>query len=111
MKLVDDTLLRRHIVLLHDEDNSLLDFYNKAASAAVLNHMKSDGTDYIDSSEDVVVELVPPEVQEAVLIMVHYFYNDRGGENSADWANGMLPPSVMALLRNHRDPTISYEES
>lgn len=110
MKLVDDTIVRRHLVTLHDEDTSLINFYTESASAAVLTHMKSDGTDYVDSSDDVNFDLVPADVQQAVLIMIHYFYNDRGGENSADWANGNLPPSVMALLRSRRDPTVSYEE-
>lgn len=112
MMLVSLAQGKRHLrVILDDEDeNADIELKIKAASAAVLNYLKSradaflDSSGYIeyDSNDDPVG--VPENVQAATLLMLGYLYKDR--DNNADnaYQQGYLPAPVTALLYPNRDP-------
>ena len=104
MKLVELADAKAHLNMDHSSDDDLIGTYIDAASAAVLNYMKIDGSDYEDSS-GVNAELIPDDVKIATLILVHYFYNDRGGDDPNSFERGYLPKPVTALLYAYRDPT------
>lgn len=86
------------------DDNTDLTLKIEAASDAVLNYLKSDGEDYLDSSGDVVAENVPNAVRMATLLLVGVFYSNR--DNSTEFERGYLPPVVTALLYPLRAPAI-----
>ena len=105
IQLVTLAAAKSQVEVDHDSDDSLIYIYIEAASAAVLNYLdRSDAAEYLDTSDDVDIETVEPEVKQAVLLLVNYFYNDRGGENSGEYEFGYLPRPVISILYPLRDP-------
>lgn len=121
MSYVDLTTAKHHLGMDHDEDDSLIEIYIKAASAAVKNYLKSAlpfeverdqfGNPVLDSSGERVLitdtagdYVISSEVVSATLILIGHFYKDR--DNNADGAfeQGYLPKPVTALLYPLRDP-------
>lgn len=121
MNYVDLPTAKLHLGMDHDEDDSLIDIYIKAASAAVKNYLKSAlpfeverdafGNVVLDSSGDKVLVtdssgdyIISSEVVSATLILIGHLYKDR--DNNADGAfdQGYLPKPVTALLYPLRDP-------
>lgn len=77
----------------------------EAASDAVLNYLKIDGTQYLDSSD--YVDSVPYAVQAATLLMTGYLYRLRDNNEGGEYQQGYLPMPVTALLYPLRDPAIA----
>jgi len=105
IQLVTLAAAKSQISMDHDSDDSLIYIYIEAASAAVLNYLdRSDAAEYLDTSDEVDIETVEPEVKQAVLLLVNYYYNDRGGENDGAWEMGYLPRPIISILYPLRDP-------
>ena len=121
MSYVTLTTAKMHLGMDHDDDDSLIQIYINAASAAVKNYLKSSlpfeverdgvGNVVLDSSGDPVLivdssgtYVIRSEVVSATLILIGHFYKDR--DNNADGAfePGYLPKPVTALLYPLRDP-------
>lgn len=124
MTYVDLPTAKKHIGMDHDDDDSLIELYIKAASGAVKNYLKSSlpfevvrdefGNPAIDSNDDPVLVVdssgafvIRSEVVSATLILIGHFYKDR--DNNADGAfqQGYLPMPVTALLWPLRDPALA----
>lgn len=121
MSYVTLATTKLHLGMDHDDDDSLIQIYINAASAAVKNYLKSSlpfeverdgvGNVVLDSSGDPVLivdssgaYVIRSEVVSATLILIGHFYKDR--DNNADGAfeQGYLPKPVTALLYPLRDP-------
>jgi hypothetical protein len=106
-----------------DDDNDLT-LKIKAASAAIINYLKStspytpeldsSGEIVVDSNGDIVYEVdsaghkIPlPEVKESVLYLLGIFYRDRDGQDVTNWEQGYLPFPVVALLNPLRNPALA----
>jgi hypothetical protein len=106
IQLVTLAAAKAQLSMDHDSDDSLIYIFIEAASSAVLNYLnRSDAAEYLDTSDEVDLETVEPEVKQAVLLLVNYFYNDRGGDDPGAYEHGYLPTPVIALLYPLRDPT------
>lgn len=76
----------------------------EAASDAVLNYLKIDGSQYTDTSG--IVD-APYAVQAATLLMVGYLYRMRDSNEGGEYQQGYLPMPVTALLYPLRSPAIA----
>lgn len=113
MKLVSLAQGKRHLrVDFEDEDNDI-ELKVHAASAAVLNYLKSGADAFLDSSGGVIEDSsgdpvgIPFEVQAATLLMLGYLYKDRDTNAGGEYEQGYLPKPVTALLYPLRDPAYS----
>jgi hypothetical protein len=119
VKLVTLEQASDHLRRDTSDDNNDLSLKIEAASGAVLRYLNGapywvpllgpDGTPLLDSSGDPIYEqdtagdrIVLPEVQNATLMLVGYFYKERDGSNEhavpAQFGYGYLPIGVTALL-------------
>lgn len=115
MMLVSLNKGKEHLRMDHDAEDNLITTYIRAASAAVVNYLKSGADAFLDSAGEVEFDSsdepigVPFEVQAATLLMLGYLYKHR--DNNDGWAidgafgQGTLPMPVTALLYPLRDPT------
>lgn len=78
----------------------------RGASVAVLRYLKTPDA-YQDSAGDIVEDLVPEDVQLAVLMLVGQQLRDPDGVEGKDWDDGYLPRPVKSLLYPLRDPTLA----
>lgn len=114
MMLVSLEEAKKHIRVDHDDEDAEITLYLKAASAAVINYLKTYAERYFDSNSDIIedsngiVSDVGFEVQAATLLMVGYLYRLRDdNDNSsfrASFEFGQLPIPVISLLYPLRDP-------
>lgn len=108
----------------HDDDDSLIESYIKAASKAVKNYLKSaspfeverdeHGNPVEDTSGAPVYVLdsqgsmiVSAEVHQATLLLVGYFYKDRDNNADGAYEQGYLPKPVTALIYPLRTPALA----
>lgn len=102
----------------HDEDDAHITLLVNAASAAVIDYLKSGADAFLDSSGEVQIGSsngepigVPFNVQAATLIMTAEMYKNReaeqDGEIDPQWGYGYLPRPVVALLYPLRDPALA----
>ena len=118
--LVTMAQARRHLRLDDEDSEGDLDLELKvyAASAIVLNYLKSRADAYLDSSGLVIVDsdgapMVPFEMQAATLLMLGYLHrlrdaNDDGsGSSMKAFEQGFLPTPVTAILYSLRDPALA----
>ncbi|MFL3604301.1 head-tail connector protein [Pseudomonas aeruginosa] len=115
---------KAHLGMEHDEDDTLISAYISAASGAVKNYLKSasayeverDSNDdpALDSNGDPVyardsngAKEVRLEVQQAVLLLIGFFYKDRDENPDGAFEQGYLPKPVTALLYPLRDPALA----
>jgi hypothetical protein len=121
MKLITVAQARAHVRVDHQAEDAQLDEFVEAASAAVVNYLKSGADVFLntlglpeeiysdDSPPQVIAYAVPAEVQVATKILVGYFFRNRDGRepNADGWQPGYLPPAVTALLYPLRDPALA----
>lgn len=112
MMLVRLDQAKDHLRVDHNFEDYLITTYIHAASGAVLNYLKSDGSEYLDSSGDVIFDssgksIVPSEIVAATLIMTDYLYRLRGDNQDGAYERGYLPMPITALLYPLRDPAIA----
>ncbi|GGZ83256.1 hypothetical protein GCM10007161_13420 [Ignatzschineria indica] len=81
----------------HEFDDELINLYIKTASAAVARYLKRD---------DLSAENAPIEAKYATLAYVGKMYKDRDNDEDRDYAHGMLPNFVTAILYPLREPTV-----
>lgn len=115
---------KAHLGMDHDEDDTLISAYISAASGAVKNYLKSASAYEVerDSNDDPVLDSngdpvyardsngakeVRLEVQQAVLLLIGYFYKNRDENPDNAFAQGYLPAPVTALLYPLRDPALA----
>lgn len=105
------TLAQAQAHLRVDSDADVADLTLKihAASAVVLNYLKSGVERLFDSSgalptDSAGIPDIPYEVYAATCLMLGYLYKQR--DESTDFQMGFVPPAVTALLYPLRDPVI-----
>lgn len=115
---------KQHLNMDHDEDDTLIDVYVRAASGAVKSYLKSASPYEVerDSNDDIILDssgdpiyvvdsagdkLVSYPVQAAVLLMVGFLYKDRDENPDSAFDRGYLPRPVTALLYSLRDPALA----
>ncbi len=101
------------------DDDDDLELKIKAASAAIINYVKT--VDFLDSDGEVPIDSdgnpigVPEEIQMAALILIGVLYADRDAKDFTDPRSGSgaprlgnisLPRTVHWLLDPLRDPTV-----
>lgn len=89
-----------------DVDDEQLMLLIQAASASVANYLK-DQAPVVDSSGEVDLQGIRPEVKQATLILLAIFYRDPDGQSVADWSAGYLPRPVTSILYPLRDPALA----
>lgn len=109
--------VRRHLRLNEEDsdggpDDPDLELKILSASRAVLNYLKSQADEFLDSGGDVIVDsngdpVVPYEVHAATLLQVGYLYKDRDENADGAYEQGYLPKPVTALLYPLRDPAVA----
>lgn len=115
---------KQHLNMDHDQDDSLIDVYVRAASGAVKNYLKSaspyeverdiNDNPILDSSGDPVYvvdssgdRVFSYPVVSATLLMVGFLYKDRDENPDQEFQQGFLPRPVTALLYPLRDPALA----
>lgn len=115
---------KAHLGMDHDEDDTLISAYITAASGAVKNYLKSASAYEVerDSNDDLVLDSngdpvyardssgskeVRLEVQQAVLLLIGFFYKDRDENPDGVFEQGYFPKPVTALLYPLRDPALA----
>lgn len=93
------------------DDDDDLELKIAAASASVLDYVGDYALTFLDEfGEPLEIEgvpvPVPARIQQAVLVMVAYLYNERDGSNKHAEPN-YLPAGVTALLYSLRKPSIA----
>jgi hypothetical protein len=126
MKLITLAQAKAHVRVDHDAEDAQIEEFIEAASAAVVNYLKSGADVFLntlglpeeifsdDSPPEVVDYLVPPEVKTATKILVAQFFRERegfqgdeiGGALGIPHGYGYLPRSVVVLLYPLRDPAL-----
>lgn len=120
MKLITLAQARAHVRVDHNVEDAQLEEFVEAASAAVINYLKSGADAFLNtlglpeeifgnSPAEVVAYAVPPEVQAATKLLVGYFFRNRDGRepDTEGWQQGYLPIAVTALLYPLRDPALA----
>ncbi|MFA7105598.1 MAG: head-tail connector protein [Dysgonamonadaceae bacterium] len=91
------------------DDDELLSVYIEAASAAVINYLKSQAEKLLDLDSGGNLpsgSIVPPEIEMATLILVGHWYREPDGNPDGAFAGGSLPQPVVTLLYPLRDPEV-----
>lgn len=103
---------KAHLNMDHDADDDLIETYISAASEAVIDYIGDASLTFVDSTGILTVdeEDVPARVQQAVKILVTYFYTNRAGDPAQHidqkFGYGYLPLAVTALLYPLRIPPV-----
>jgi hypothetical protein len=92
-----------------DDDDAILEAYIDAASEAVVN--------YLGGRADIVIpglaespqteDGCPRVVEQAVILLVGFWYREPDGDAEQVFDRGYLPKPVTALLYPLRDPAIA----
>ncbi len=127
MRLITLAQAKAHVRVDHDVEDTQIEEFIEAASAAVVNYLKS-GADvflntlgfpeevYNDASPPEVIDyVIPPEVKAATKILVAELFKNReakqdgeiGGALGIPHGYGYLPRAVVMLLFPLRDPALA----
>lgn len=109
IELVTLAEAKSHLRVVQNDEDLDITLKIQAASAAVINYLKTGADAFLDSSGLMIEDSsgfpgVPDEVRIATLYLIGVFYKDRDGQNVADWERGYLPATVVSLLYPLRDP-------
>jgi hypothetical protein len=108
--LVSLTQAKSHLRVDGSAEDTHITLLVRAASASVIEYIRSGADAFTDSAGDVIVdsagdpEGIPENVQVATLILIGYFYRWR--DENKDFERGYLPQPVTALLTPYRDPVL-----
>lgn len=108
--LVTRERARSHLRITHVSEDDEIDEKVLEASELVIAYLKDRANAFLDTSGDVIEELVPARVRAATLMMFGILWNNREGEsgvNNPQFSGNELPPAVRALLYPLRTPTIA----
>lgn len=114
MMLISLNQAKAHLSIDEDitKDDNQITLKIRAASAMVVNYLKSAADEFLDSSGEVEVDSnddpvgVPPVVYAATCLLVEDLYRNRGGVETGMYGPGDLPRSVTAILYPLRDPAL-----
>lgn len=92
-----------------DDDDHILTAYIDAASDAVLNYLGGRAEFVITGLTDSppTNDGCPKSVEQAVCLLVGYWYREPDGDENSAFDRGYLPRPVTALLYPLRDPAIA----
>lgn len=113
MKLVSLGLAKKHLNVVHPDEDELLLAYIEAASSVVQNYLKGGLDPYLESTGEPETngqgepQGIPGEIEMATLIMIGYFYKNRDEDPDSAYGLGSLPRAVTALLYPLRDPSMA----
>lgn len=99
MPLVSLEVVKRHLRVLHDDDDAQIELYAAAAESIVV--------EYVDRSvlavgvtlptDDALAMNITPAISAAILLLVGDLYENREADPDAT-GNAVLPKAVRALL-------------
>lgn len=98
MALVTLEAAKAHLVVDHDEDDTLIERLSEQAGAIVVDYLKMDNI-WEDSSGNITD--VPPMIEAAILMVLGVLYKDREGQTDP------LTPAVRSVLMRYRDPAMA----
>lgn len=93
----------------HDDDAILETVYIPAASMAVIRHLKGQAEEVISGLADSpqTADGCPDDVKIATIMLIGVIYREPDGDEAKQFAQGMLPAPVTALLYPLRDPALA----
>lgn len=102
MALLDLTIVKRHLRVYHDDDDTEIALYRAAAEAIIVEYLdrpvlRSDPPDEGDEDYDPTAMKVTPAITAAVLLLVGDLYENREPDPKAQ-GDAVLPNAVRALL-------------
>jgi hypothetical protein len=109
MALVTLTLAKKHLRVLHDDDDAEIEAYLAAAETIVTEYLDRAVYGSTDDSppgappsdDDGTAIEISPAITAAVLLMLGDLYENREAD-SQDTSSAMLPRAVRALLAPYR---------
>lgn len=109
MALVSMTLAKRHLRVLHDDDDAEIEAYLAAAETIVAEYLDRAVYGSVDDSppgappsdDDGTAIEVTPAITAAILLLLGDLYENREAD-SQDTSSAMLPRAVRALLAPYR---------
>lgn len=96
---------RAFLHIAYDDQNPKISMLVGAGSKAVLDYIGSDGTEWKDTSGELIPGNVPDDIKTATLFYVGYFF-DRPDLEPDQFAVGYLPPEVESLLQPYWKPLL-----
>lgn len=114
MMLVSLEKTKEQLKITWDDEDSFLIFLIRASSMAIVNYLKDQSSEFLDSNGEVEIDSndepvgVPPDIQLACLFLVGYYHGHRGDDEQQFSLSAVaLPRPVMALLNMRRVPTLA----
>lgn len=104
MGLISLAQLKRHLRILHDDEDDELQDLADNASAVVVDYLKKPEGTWTEATDQTPSD-APGVVKTAVLLQAGDLYEHRGDEDhKMAPADGYLIPPVTRLLHRMRDP-------
>lgn len=99
MPLVDLATAKRHLRVLHDDDDAEIDLYTSAAENIVVEYLDRVVLPAGETlpSDDPTAMLVTPSIVAAILLMLGDLYENREADREQK-SDAVMPPAVRALL-------------
>lgn len=91
-----------------DDNDPSLTLMIEASSGAVLNYLKSAGSQYVGIDGEVLPDVVvPAPIQAATIYLVGHMLRNPDNDTEGAFEQGYLPRPVTALLYPLRDPALA----
>lgn len=100
MKLIELSLLKKHLRIFHDDEDDELDVYRSAAEAIVVEYIDREvvTTGEPESTDGIVVA---PAIVAAILLVAADLYENREPDMKVN-GDAILPRHVRSLLAPYR---------
>ena len=100
MALVDFELVKKHLRVLHDDDDTEIAAYQAAAENIAVEYLDRPvyaSVEEIPSGADAYAMVITPAITAAILLLIGDFYENREADPKLD-GDAVLPRPVRALL-------------
>ena len=99
MPLVSLEVVKRHLRVLHDDDDAQIELYTAAAESIVVEYVDRAvlAVDATLPTDDALAMNTTPAIAAAILLLVGDLYENREADPDAT-GNAVLPKAVRALL-------------
>jgi len=104
MPLVDPALVKKHLRVLHDDDDAEIQAYQAAAESIIVEYLDrsvlESGSNVPAPGDDGYEQytiIITPAITAAILLLVGELYEHRES-GAASFEAPVLPPAVRALL-------------
>lgn len=90
------------------DDDTLIEMLIETATGAVINYLKSSADQYLDSGGDAVdLADIPAPIRMATIYLACVMYRSPDNNDDGSFDGLYLPPPVVSLLYNLRDPALA----